>query len=66
MKKRKANQEIRNMIKSMGYKQWEVAELLKIDESVFSRLLRKELEQEEKRWLILEISKLGDVCELQD
>ncbi|MBP1950042.1 hypothetical protein [Virgibacillus litoralis] len=64
--KLKANQEIRNLIKSMGYKQWEVADLLETEESVFSRLLRKELDHEVKSCLIKEINKLGDVGELQD
>lgn len=44
----KANQEIRNALMTNNIRQWQLAELLQINESVFSRKLRKELPQEEK------------------
>nr|WP_283234602.1 XRE family transcriptional regulator [Alteribacter keqinensis] len=58
--KSKANEEIRRLFKSKGLQQWEAAELMEIDESVFSRLLRKELEHEQKAWIIEQITRLCD------
>lgn len=52
------NQDIRELIKSSGYANWEVAEYLMIGESTFSRLLRKELPPEQKQELINNINRL--------
>jgi predicted XRE-type DNA-binding protein len=58
--KRTANKEIRNLIKSIGYAQWEVGELLGFGESPFSRLLRKELPFEQKQLIIAKINEIGE------
>ena len=42
------NMEIRVEMTKRGMKQWQLAALLGLSESVFSRKLRKELPQEEK------------------
>ncbi|MFP7300105.1 hypothetical protein [Neobacillus niacini] len=59
MLKRTENMEIRNLIKTIGYAQWEVGELLGFGESPFSRLLRKELKPEQKNLLIKRINEIG-------
>jgi predicted XRE-type DNA-binding protein len=55
-----ANKEIRELIKSLGFAQWEMGELLKIGESSFSRLLRKELATEKRQELISKINEAGE------
>lgn len=55
--RRKVNQEIRKLIMLSGYAQWEVAGLLNMGESTFSRLLRKELTAEQQKELIEKIQK---------
>lgn len=44
---RVANEQIRKAITESGFRQWEVAEFLGINESSFSRKLRHELPKEE-------------------
>lgn len=46
------NIEIRMEMAKSGLKQWQVAERLGLSESGFSRLLRKELSDEEKQKII--------------
>ena len=46
------NLKVRITMTELGLKQWQVAELLNISESVFSRLLRKELSEEEQKRII--------------
>jgi predicted XRE-type DNA-binding protein len=44
----KTNKDVRSVIKRSGFKQYMVAEKLGMEESQFSKLLRKELSQSEK------------------
>ena len=44
-----ANQDIKSEIKKSGLKFWEVAESLNITDGTFSRKLRKELSEENKK-----------------
>ncbi len=46
------NMEIRIEMTRHGLKQWQVANLLGVSESVFSRMLRKELSEEEKERIL--------------
>lgn len=46
------NQEIRIALKKNKMKQWQLAELLEINESVLSRRLRKELPDKEKERIL--------------
>lgn len=55
----KANIDIRNAAKQKGVFLWEVAEELKIQESRFSKILRKELPLEEKERILAAIEKLA-------
>lgn len=50
----KPNQDVRIELKSSGIKQWQIAEKLFMSEPNFSRKLRKELSEEEKK-IILKI-----------
>jgi predicted XRE-type DNA-binding protein len=43
------NKQLKKKIKSCGYHQWEIAELLGISESHFCKLLRKELDDDLKQ-----------------
>ena len=52
------NLEIRNAIKSVGIKYWEVAERYGINDGNFSRKLRKELSLEEKEKILNIISEI--------
>lgn len=54
-----ANKEIRRKIGAYGLKQWQVAEALGMSESVFSKKLRKELPNDEKKKILAVIEKLG-------
>ncbi|WP_147535655.1 XRE family transcriptional regulator [Bacillus marasmi] len=58
--KHTANQEIRHLIKSKGYSQWEAGEFLGFGESVFSRMLRKELNSAQKEDLMSKLQKLEE------
>lgn len=51
------NMEIRIEMTRHNLKQWQVANMLGISESVFSRKLRKELSEEEKEHIINVIKK---------
>ena len=50
------NREIRKQAKNKGVRLWEIAEMLGITDSTFSKKLRRELPQEEQD-IILAISK---------
>ncbi len=64
LKRRQTNQEIRELIKTLNLTQWEAGELLKLSESSFSRLLRKELTTEHKSELMKRIQALIDANEV--
>lgn len=53
------NTEIRSSAKSKGVKMWEIAEELHIQDSAFSRKLRKELHQDEKEKILAIIDRLA-------
>ena len=56
------NQDIRNEIKALGVKHWQIAEKLGIHEGNFSRKLRHELPEEDKekiRAIIKELAQKG-------
>jgi hypothetical protein len=53
------NKEIRNAAGGHGLKLWQVAEAIGMNESAFSRKLRKELPQEEKEKILAVIEKLA-------
>lgn len=58
------NNDIRNMALMHGVKLWQIAERLKITDSYFSRMLRKELPSEKKEQIqniIIEIVKERDL-----
>ena len=47
----RANQDIRDRMKRGGIKQWEVAEQIGIDEFRFSRILRTELDADDREMI---------------
>ena len=49
---REVNRDIKNAAKSAGVYHWEIAEKLGIQDSAFSRKLRKELPQDEKNKIL--------------
>lgn len=53
------NKDIRNAAGGHGIRLWQVAEALGMNESAFSRKLRKELPQEEKEKILDVIEKLA-------
>lgn len=53
------NREIRNAAGGCGLKLWEVAEAIGMNESAFSRKLRKELPLEEKKRILDAIERLA-------
>ena len=53
------NKEIKIAMIEKGLKQWQVAEALGIHESVFSRMLRNELPEDEKKTVLEAIAKCG-------
>ena len=53
------NKEIRNAAGGHGLKLWQVAEAIGMNESAFSRKLRKELPQEEKEKILAVIEELA-------
>lgn len=53
------NKEIRNAAGGHGLKLWEVAEAIGMNESAFSRKLRKELPPEEKQRILDAIDRLA-------
>lgn len=54
-----SNQEIRNAAGGKGLRLWQVAEALGMNESAFSRKLRKELPQDEKEKILAVIDDLA-------
>ena len=52
------NKEIRNAAGGYGLKLWQVAEAIGMNESAFSRKLRRELPQEEKQRILAAIDRL--------
>ena len=52
------NKEIRNAAGGFGLKLWQVAEAIGMNESAFSRKLRRELPQEEKQRILAAIDRL--------
>ena len=53
------NRDIRNAAGGYGIRLWQVAEAIGMNESAFSRKLRKELPQEEKEKILAAIEKLA-------
>lgn len=53
------NKEIRNAAGGHGLKLWQVAEAIGMNESAFSRKLRKELADDEKERILSAIDKLA-------
>lgn len=53
------NRDIRNTAGGYGIRLWQVAEAIGMNESAFSRKLRKELPQEEKEKILAVIEKLA-------
>lgn len=51
------NSEVRFKIFEAGLKHWQIAEVMKIHEGNLSRLLRKQLNQEQKKRVSLAIEK---------
>lgn len=56
--KRKTNLKVREAIKETGRPQWEIAKKLGYNESVFSRMLREELSENEQTSLVFGINKI--------
>jgi len=57
--KEMCNREIRNAAGGCGIRLWQVAEAIGMNESAFSRKLRKELPQEEKQKILKVIGDLA-------
>lgn len=53
------NKDIRNTAGGYGIRLWQVAEAIGMNESAFSRKLRRELPQEEKEKILAVIEKLA-------
>ena len=53
------NRDIRNAAGGYGIRLWQVAEAIGMNESAFSRKLRKELPQDEKEKILAAIEKLA-------
>ncbi len=56
---KKANEDIRKAASDAGVKLWMVAEAIGMNDSCFSRLLRKELPDERKRIILVAIAQLA-------
>ena len=56
---RMSNTDVRLAAKRAGVKLWEIADELGIQDSAFSRKLRKELPKEEKEWIFEIIERLS-------
>lgn len=54
-----SNKDIRNAAGGYGIRLWQVAEAIGMNESAFSRKLRKELPQEDKEKILAVIEKLA-------
>lgn len=57
MERKMTNKKIRIAMIEHNLKQWELAELLGIDESVFCRKMRKELPEDEQNRIVSLINK---------
>ena len=57
----KKNQKLREYAKSKDVKLWEVAEVLGIQDSAFSRKLRKELSDTERTEMLSIIDKVAEI-----
>ena len=53
------NKEIRNAAGGYGLRLWQVAEAIGMNDSAFSRKLRKELDKEEKEKILSAIQKIA-------
>ena len=53
------NKDIRNAAGGYGIRLWQVAEAIGMNESAFSRKLRRELPQEEKQRILAAIDRLA-------
>lgn len=53
-----ANKEVKEALKKSKVRQWQVAEVLEMNEFVFSRKMRHELPEEEKNLILETIKKL--------
>lgn len=60
IKMAKANSEIRDYAKSHGVHLWEIAEMLGIWDSNFTRKLRRELPAEEQQHIVALIDKIAE------
>ena len=61
----KANQDIRNELKDLKIKQWELAEFMGIGETTMTRWLRRELSNSDKDHIISMAHKLAQIKEEQ-
>ena len=61
----KANQDIRNELKDLKIKQWELAEFMGIGETTMTRWLRRELPNNRKDHIISMAHKLAQIKEEQ-
>lgn len=59
----KANQDIRNELKDLKIKQWELAEFMGIGETTMTRWLRRELPNSDKDHIISMAHKLAQIKE---
>lgn len=53
------NNEIREALKKRGLRQWQLAKMLNVNESVLSRIFREELPEAEKKRILAVIEKGG-------
>ena len=56
---KKANQDIRAAVKQSGRNLWEVADFLGLQDTNFSKILRKELPEERKQQILMAIQELS-------
>ncbi|WP_197214927.1 hypothetical protein [Cytobacillus firmus] len=57
--KAKANQELRQQIRESGFYAWQVAEKIGIHENTFFRILRKDLNDQERHLVIEALEQLS-------
>ena len=56
----KANKDIRDAVEDQGFKLWELAEALKIQDTNLSKKLRRELSSEEKAHIFRVIAHMAE------
>lgn len=61
-----ANQDVRNAVYTNGFKLWELAEMLGISDSSFSRQLRREFSPEKKQLIFRAIERMKERREEHD